>query len=145
MAIRRPALTTRPKWKTVYDLASLPNAHPHTKCRNKPNRITANIPLNAAGFHRVLFGGAQLWHPALAVSAGLFHRLGSPHAGPHRNLDLQQIPSDDNLAVEVPRSGIHPHLRGYFRIVGRHEMRKHQHLDASLTSHPARIFCARVV
>src|SRR5438128_10545678 len=46
--------------------------------------------------------------------------------------DLEQILGYENAALEMHAGCVDPHLSGDFRIVGRHEVREHEQLDAGV-------------
>ena len=46
------------------------------------------------------------------------------------NSDLEQVFAENHGPLEVRASGVEPHLVCDGRIIRRHEMREHQHLDA---------------
>jgi len=46
------------------------------------------------------------------------------------HLDLQQVFAQDHRAAEPRLGGLNPHLFGDLQIIGRHEVRQDEHLDA---------------
>ena len=59
--------------------------------------------------------------------------------------DFEQILGYEDGAFKVHAGCFDPHSIGDFRIVGRHEVREDEHLDAGIVGDAPRILCPRVV